>query len=842
MLGEAEQGLGADLDGRAGLGRIVDRVAAAGRASRNGSARAGRRALRAVPAEQGVERAASATGRRRAGACRRAAAAASRRARRAGPSSERSGIDGSTRAGEGGAAAQRLRAPRSTAAGRGRGARTPSSKRRLDRRRVGAAVLAARERIAPSRRPCAARTPPVAGSKRDLGAAVDAVGEQALDRRLRRSPRRRGCARRRRRRRPRPPRARLRAASGEAGSSRKPRPPTDASRAPEASRRFATRSGKARATQAPSRRPAPAAARRPRREPVAAASAARGRRRAGPCSPRQRRRRSSRSASLPPRPRSVSSTATSAAVAPQPRASASISMWARRGGSGSAAIGAAMGGGAAVLVERAERGQPRAAPRRARRRAADRARAGARGSATPQIAQSSSSARQVGFEDFGRVEARQACGRRFLPQADRRRPAPGAPARPARWVDRGLAGALGDQPGEAGGAVVARAAGEAAIDDDADAVEGQAGLGDRGGEDELAPARRRRRDRGALGGGIEAAVEAVEVDVRRQRAEPLGGALDLGDAGQEGEQAALALRPARGGSRRPSRPRSAAPASRPRWIERRADRRGPRFRSPARRPAARAKRAPSSVADMASRRRSGRSAACASSASARPKSLSRLRSWTSSNSTAETPASSGSAWMRLQEDAVGQDDDPGASPSACCRAGSHSRSCRRPARRPAPPSARRRRARRGGGARAAGSRRCTRARRAGPARPPWSCPRRAARRARRCDRLRKAASRSGRTAWIGRSPWRDGVNRPARSANSTASTSAALARPAGNGPSASIARWPNRRARSIVSSSAPEPRSRRVASARSASVARSPAIAVAPEARARPPRRAHKRG
>ena len=71
-------------------------------------------------------------------------------------------------------------------------------------------------------------------------------------------------------------------------------------------------------------------------------------------------------------------------------------------------------------------------------------------------------------------------------------------------------------------------------------------------------------------------------------------------------------------------------------------------------------------------------------------------------------------------------------PSACCRAGWRSRSCRRPARRPAPPSAPPRRARRGGGARGAGSRRCTRARRARPARPRSSCPRRAARPARHC--------------------------------------------------------------------------------------------------------------
>ena len=85
----------------------------------------------------------------------------------------------------------------------------------------------------------------------------------------------------------------------------------------------------------------------------------------------------------------------------------------------------------------------------------------------------------------------------------------------------------------------------------------------------------------------------------------------------------------------------------------------PRSRSRGASPINAAKRAPSSVADIATSRRSGRSAACASSASARPKSLSRLRSCTSSNRTADTPASSGSAWMRLTEDAFGHDDHAG---------------------------------------------------------------------------------------------------------------------------------------------------------------------------------------
>ena len=59
----------------------------------------------------------------------------------------------------------------------------------------------------------------------------------------------------------------------------------------------------------------------------------------------------------------------------------------------------------------------------------------------------------------------------------------------------------------------------------------------------------------------------------------------------------------------------------------------------------RANRAPSMVADITTSRKSSRSTAALSIASARPRSLSRCRSCASSNSTAETPASSGSARM-----------------------------------------------------------------------------------------------------------------------------------------------------------------------------------------------------
>ena len=89
-----------------------------------------------------------------------------------------------------------------------------------------------------------------------------------------------------------------------------------------------------------------------------------------------------------------------------------------------------------------------------------------------------------------------------------------------------------------------------------------------------------------------------------------------------------------------------ASAARPRWRSSSGQLR-PSLSTTGASPIRPEKRVPSSVADIATSRRSGRSAAWASSANASPKSLSRLRSCTSSNSTAEMPASSGSAWMRL---------------------------------------------------------------------------------------------------------------------------------------------------------------------------------------------------
>ena len=60
-------------------------------------------------------------------------------------------------------------------------------------------------------------------------------------------------------------------------------------------------------------------------------------------------------------------------------------------------------------------------------------------------------------------------------------------------------------------------------------------------------------------------------------------------------------------------------------------------------PSSSATRAPSTVADMTSSRRSGRNAPCTSSASASPKSPSSERSWNSSKRMAAMPGSSGSS-------------------------------------------------------------------------------------------------------------------------------------------------------------------------------------------------------
>ena len=173
--------------------------------------------------------------------------------------------------------------------------------------------------------------------------------------------------------------------------------------------------------------------------------------------------------------------------------------------------GAAVGGDLTVGVDRAKTGQAGAGfgDGRSRRRV-EPGKPGRIGLAPQQAGQHR--AGQIGVEDFRRVVRGQSGVGGVFPQADRNagRLASGATGALGRG---GAAGALRDQAGEPGAAIVARAAGEAAVDDDRYVGECQAGFGDRTGEDQLAAAGRGRSKRGALGGRVDAAVKLMEDDV-----------------------------------------------------------------------------------------------------------------------------------------------------------------------------------------------------------------------------------------------------------------------------------------------------------------------------------------
>ena len=112
-----------------------------------------------------------------------------------------------------------------------------------------------------------------------------------------------------------------------------------------------------------------------------------------------------------------------------------------------------------IRVDRAERQQPPARllhPRLGRRiEPAERARIGDAPARAIEHQR-----REIGLQDFGRIEARQAGGRGFLPQpvGD---PRPLSRRAPRALRGGGLAHPLGHQPRHPGRAIIARAAGEA---------------------------------------------------------------------------------------------------------------------------------------------------------------------------------------------------------------------------------------------------------------------------------------------------------------------------------------------------------------------------------------------
>jgi hypothetical protein len=134
-------------------------------------------------------------------------------------------------------------------------------------------------------------------------------------------------------------------------------------------------------------------------------------------------------------------------------------------------------------------------------------------------------------------ERRRGC---FLPQPDGdSRCLPSGTAR--ALSDGSAARSLSKKAGEACAAIIARPSGETAVDDNPNVLERDAGLGDAGGEDELALALGRRSERSSLCRRLDAAMQFVKLDIGWKPSEHFGGPLDLGDAGEKGKQRSRVL-------------------------------------------------------------------------------------------------------------------------------------------------------------------------------------------------------------------------------------------------------------------------------------------------------------
>ena len=224
------------------------------------------------------------------------------------------------------------------------------------------------------------------------------------------------------------------------------------------------------------------------------------------------------------------------------------------------------------------------AERGLRRRIEERQLAGIAGAPLRQIEHEG---RQIGRENFRPRIGLERAGLRLVPQpvADARLGAAGAAA---ALVGGGARDAHGFQPRQADIRLVARHARQAAVDDDAHAFDGERGFRNRGRQHHLAAARRRRRNGAILLARIERAVKRDDVDGF------------VGDALLEQRLGAADFAPRPAGTPAASRSRRASARStasatwlldarardRGRDSASRPERRGPRFRPPARRRAA----------------------------------------------------------------------------------------------------------------------------------------------------------------------------------------------------------------------------------------------------------------
>ena len=111
----------------------------------------------------------------------------------------------------------------------------------------------------------------------------------------------------------------------------------------------------------------------------------------------------------------------------------------------------------------------------------------------------------------------------------------GTPGTAAALVDRGARGTHGLEPRQADVGLVARHPRHPGIDDNAHALDGQRGLGNRSRQHHLAAPFWRRGDRAVLHGGIKRAVQRHDLDVRIVHAlgQQILGAADFGRARQE---------------------------------------------------------------------------------------------------------------------------------------------------------------------------------------------------------------------------------------------------------------------------------------------------------------------
>ena len=148
--------------------------------------------------------------------------------------------------------------------------------------------------------------------------------------------------------------------------------------------------------------------------------------------------------------------------------------------------------------------------------------------------------REIGGENFGRGVRLKPAVRGLLPQtitdAGLR-----APRSPAPLIGVGPADADGLEARKPDVGLIDRDSHEPAVDDEAHALNRERRLGDRGGEHDLAPPRRRRGDGEILCAAVERAIERRNVDIGRpdSRLEDLRDAADFALARQEDEDRAV---------------------------------------------------------------------------------------------------------------------------------------------------------------------------------------------------------------------------------------------------------------------------------------------------------------